>query len=78
MVGTLELGAIPHRLAIPVGRELPWNFDRFPAPAPADVETFGLAFAEGHPQRLPAAQLADASGPLWQREEKAVAQRIFT
>src|SRR6266852_2293703 len=78
MVGTLELGAIPHRLAIPVGRELAWNFDRLPAHAPADVETLGLAFAKGHPHRLPAAQLADAPGPLWQREEKAVAQMALT
>src|SRR5713226_1561583 len=78
MVGSLKLRAIPNRLPVPVGRELARNFDRLPAHASAEVETFGFALAEGHPHRLPAAQLTDAPGPLWQWEEKAVAQRAFT
>src|SRR6266478_4648603 len=78
MVGTLEFGAVPHRLVFLAGRELARHLDRLPACAPPDCQPLSLAFAQRHPDRFPAAELADAARPLRERKEKAVAQSAIT
>src|SRR5258706_11509060 len=77
MVGTLELRAVPDRLAALVSRQLARHLDRLPVDAASDGQPFGLALAQRHPHRLPAAELANPTWPLRQREEKAFAQCTF-
>ena len=74
MVRPLEFGAVPDRLAALVRGQLPRDLDRLPAPSHTDRQALGLAFAQRHPDRFPAAELADPSRALREREEKAVAQ----
>src|SRR5438445_73061 len=60
VIRSLELCAVPHRLAALMRRELPRHLDWFPARTASDREPFGLAFAERHPYGFPAAELAHA------------------
>ena len=73
MVRFGELCPVPDRLASFPGRELPRHLDRLPSLAPAGREPLGLAFAEGHPHRLPPGQLAPAGHALREWHEKRIA-----
>src|ERR1700730_5564727 len=74
VVGTLELGAIPDRLAALMGGELPRHLYRLPPHHPGDRGAVRPALATRHPYGLPPAKLADAAWSLRKREEKTVAQ----
>src|ERR1700674_2441642 len=72
MVGPGELGAIPHGLVPFARRELAWYLDRLPTDAFSDGQPLSLSLAERRPHGLPAAELADPTGPLRKWKEQAV------
>src|SRR5450759_2656528 len=73
MVGSGELGPVPHGMVPFARRELTRDLDRFPTDAFSDGQPLSLSLTKRSPYRLPAAELADAARRLWKWKEQAVA-----
>src|SRR5256885_3793533 len=72
-----KLGPVPDRLPAFSRGELARDLDRLPRAADADRQALRLALAEGHPDSLPARELAAAGRTLRQGHEQGVAQRAY-
>ena len=72
-----KLHPVPHGLAPLARGELARHLDRLPAGPAPDRQALCLAFAERHPHRLPAAELAPPRGPLRQGHEQRIAHSGF-
>jgi hypothetical protein len=77
MVRTREGRSIPDRLLSFFGDQLAWHLDWFPTFAPSSREPLGLTFTEGHPDRLPARELASTRGALRHGKKQAVTHEFL-